>query len=117
MEKVQTKEWRDIDANKPLQLGRHDAPSSVCNIKKTKKNKLSLTGSGNLLDLVQNVSLHVWMGADLFPVSYDASLHGECGQLLLVGHHKADDVVLVTKKLNRPFSFTAYASSFYILVD
>ena len=37
------------------------------------------------------------MGADLFPVSYDASLHGECGQLLLVGHHKADDVVLVTE--------------------
>ena len=43
------------------------------------------------------MSLHVWMGADLLPVSYDASLHGECSQLLLVGHHKADDVVLVTE--------------------
>ena len=78
----------------PPQLGRHYAASG--HRQSFQNRRKCLTGSGDLLDLVQDVCLHVGVGADLLPVPRQAALQGQGRQLLLVGHHEADDVVLVT---------------------
>lgn len=55
-----------------------------------------LTVLSDFLDLLQNVSFHVRVGADLLPCSNNASLFGQFCQLFLVGNYKADHVVLFT---------------------
>lgn len=62
--------------------------------------KWALTVNSDLLDLLQNLSLHIRVSADLLPCSHDASLFGQFCQLFLVGNHEADHVVLFTARTN-----------------
>lgn len=68
--------------------------------KDNEKTWSALTVSSDDLDLLQNFSFHVGVSADLFPCSHYASLFGQFCQLFLVGHHKADHIVLVTVRMN-----------------
>lgn len=59
----------------------------------------TLTVNSDFLDLLQNLSFHVGVSAELLPCSHNASLFGQFCHTLLVGDYKADHVVLIAARM------------------